>query len=119
MSYFSLEKIELFPELLHSHCHIFVVFDKLLNDISSLKSLLSRFSVARQKLIHFVVQKGHIFETTLGNLEAKGIRIDKGVIDSVLIRVEQGFKKLIDLLVDIVNLFLDLIDHLGLSYRQD
>ena len=51
----------------------------------------------------------------LGNADAELVRVDEGEAVPGLMRVEERLQKLLDLVVDVVYLSLDVLDHLLLG----
>lgn len=95
--------------------NVLVVFDQHLDDIAGVDNLLRRFSLAGQQFVHLVVEVRDVLEDLLGDADAELVGVDEGEAVPGLVRVEERLQELLDLVVYVVDLSLDVLDHLLLG----
>lgn len=95
--------------------YVLVVFNQHLDDIARVDNLLRCFSFAGQQFVHLVVEVGDVLEDLFRDADAELVWIDEGEAVPGLMGVEERLEELLDLVVDVVYLSLDVLDHLLLG----
>lgn len=95
--------------------YVLVVFNQHLDDIARVDNLLRCFSFAGQQLVHLVVEVGDVLEDLFRDADAELVWVDEGETVPGLMGVEERLEELLDLVVDVVYLSLDVLDHLLLG----
>lgn len=78
----------LLSKLSQGNHNIFIILNNLINDISSIKTLLGYITFTSKKFIHFIIQISHTSQYIFCNFYAKLIWIQERKITSCLVGVE-------------------------------
>lgn len=117
--HFLLLLVVLLAVLAQRNHHVLVVLDQHLDDVAGVDNLLRRFPLAGQQFVHLVVEVGDVLEDLFGDADAELVGVDEGEAVPGLVGVEERLEELLDLVVDVVDLSLDVLDHLLLGDRLD